>query len=408
MIRRTALLFTMLFGLAFVLNAQTQTVTYTYTGNPVAITVDSADVTSVAEIFVPTAMSISSVSARVVIEYPQVGDLEVTLLSARGTRTVLLDNDCGNLRNVNTTFDDSAPTEYEDFCPTEAGRGPFRAEQPLANSRGELSGGYWSLYVANTSSNTRTGFIRDFSITIAGTPITQPSITFDSIAHSARLDSFGVVSPGELVSIFGVALGPADGMTASALPLPTTLAGTSVTFDGVAVPILYASSLQLNVQAPFTLKPGSLTSIQVRTGAGTSGTIALEVVPAFAGLYTNQSNGRGQVRAINQNGSINSVSNPAPQGSYVSLYGTGLGAPNPPVNTGAAAPSSPLSTVNGLAAIIGGVSTNVAYAGLAPGLVGVYQVNALVPSGIAGGARSVVLLPFAGFPSQPRAFIYVQ
>lgn len=387
--------------------AQT-TATYTYTGNAVAIPVDSADVAAVAEIFVPRAIQVSSVTARVVIDYPAIGDLEIALFSPRGTRTVLLDNDCGALVNVNTTFEDTAPTGYKDFCPVEAGRGPFRPDQPLANSRGELSAGYWTLSVLNTQSDARTGSIRDFSITITGTAITQPTFTNGSVVNSARDDGFGIVSPGELVSIYGVALGPAQGVTASSTPVPTTLGGTTVMFDGVAVPILYSSSLQLNVQAPFTLTPGAVTTVEVRTTAGTSQQVQLEVASAFAGLYTTQSNGRGQVRAINENGTINSISNPAPRGTFVSLFGTGLGAVNPSVNTGAAAPTSPLATVDGTAVAIGGVSTNVSYAGLAPGLVGVYQINAQVPTGIVPGARSVLLLPRNGLPSQPRAFIYVQ
>lgn len=389
--------------------AQMQTVTYTYTGNPVAIPSEEAEVAAVAEIYVPQALVVSSVTARVFVEYPNIGDLEIALFSARGTRTLLLDNDCGALANVNTTFDDAAPTEYDDFCPAEPGRGPFRGDQPLANSRNELSAGYWTLSVLNNESDTRTGFIRDFSVTITGTVVTQPTFNLTSVVNSARDDSFGAVSPGELVSIYGVALGPTQAVSASSTPVPTTLGGTTVTFDGVAAPILYSSSLQLNVQAPFALQPGTLTTLQVRTSAGTSQSVQLEVVPALAGLYTTQSNGRGQIRAINQNGSINSISNPAPRGSFIALYATGLGDVSPDVNTGAAAPTSPLARVDeDMAVLIGGISTNVAYAGLAPGLVGVYQVNAQIPTGVVPGARSVILLPEDGVPSQGRAFIYVQ
>lgn len=388
--------------------AQTETFTYTYTGSPVLIPIEDAQVAAVAEIFVPRPIQITSVTARVFIEYPDIDDLEVALFSARGTRTVLLDDDCDGLRNVNTTFDDAAPTEYDDVCPVEAGRGPFRGEQPLANSRGELSSGFWTLRVVNQESDTNTGFIRDFSITITGTPITQPSFTVESIANSARLDAIGVVSPGALVSIFGVALGPVNPVSATSTPVPTSLGGTSVTFDGVAAPILFASSPQLNVQVPFSLTPGTVTNVQVRTPTGTSQTIPMEVVPSFAGLYTTQSNGRGLIRAINQDGTINSAQNPARRGSFISLFGTGLGMVSPSVTTGAAAPASPLATVNGMGALIGGVSTNVTYAGLAPGLVGVYQVNAQIPSGTVPGARSVVLLPPNGIASQPRAFIWVQ
>ncbi len=109
---------------------------------------------------------------------------------------------------MNTTFADSAQSRYSEFCPVEAGRGPFRGNQPLANSKGELATGYWQLFVENTESNERSGLIRDFSLTITGAGVTQFSFSPEAIVNSASLDA-GLVAPGELVSIYGVALGQA-------------------------------------------------------------------------------------------------------------------------------------------------------------------------------------------------------
>src|SRR5881392_3676861 len=106
--------------------AQTQTATYSYAGAPIPILPSTAGVSAVAEIYVPTNLIITNVTAQIQITYPTIGDLRVYLYSANGTRTILLQNDCGKLANVNTTSDDTAQSKFSDFCPVEAGRGPFR------------------------------------------------------------------------------------------------------------------------------------------------------------------------------------------------------------------------------------------------------------------------------------------
>src|SRR5260370_23503387 len=251
-----------LFLLGFSAQAQTQTVTFNYPGTPLSIPNANTNLGAVAEIYVSAAMTITSVTAQVGIDYPAVGDLSFALFSANGTRTILLKNNCGSLTGVNTTFDDSAPTKFSDFCPVEAGRGPFRGNEPLSNSKGEFSAGYWQLVVQNTNSNSRTGTLRSFSLTITGTPVTTPSFTVDAVTNSASLDG-GVVAPGELVSIFGVALGPQSGVAATTNTPPTNLGGTTVTFDGKPAPILYSSLYQVNVEGPYTLTPGTATKMQI-------------------------------------------------------------------------------------------------------------------------------------------------
>jgi uncharacterized protein (TIGR03437 family) len=398
----------LLLTLSSCLIAQTQTATYNYSGSPLTIPVSTTNLAAIAEIFVPGALTITSVTTQVQIDYPAVGDLIVYLFSANGTRTVLLSNNCGTLANVNTTFDDAAPTRFSDFCPTEPGRGPFRGNEPLANSKGELSTGYWRLFVQNTASSQRSGTLRSFSVTITGTPITQPSFTADSVANSASLDS-GVVAPGELVSIFGIALGPQTGVASNATSAPTSLGGTMVTFDGRPAPILYSSALQVNVQAPYSLTPGTTTQIQVVASGGTSRSVPMDVLSSVTGLFTTGTNGRGQVLAINQDGTTNSVSNGAAAGSFVSLFGAGLGAVTPPVNAGVAAPGTPLSTVNGgVSVVVGGLTAPVLFAGLAPGYIGLYQINIQVPPTLQPGAQRIFVVSPSGFSSQPRVFLQVK
>ena len=159
-------------------------------------------------------------------------------------------------------------------------------------------------------------------------------------------------------------MGPPAAASAPGGQLPTTLGGVTVQFNGSAVPISYVSQYRVDVQAPFSLTPGSQVGIQVTNGSQTSGTVQAPVVAANPGLYVTQADGTGQISAYNQDGTLNRVGNGAAKGSYISVYGSGLGTVNPAVAAGAVPPNSPLSTtVGGVAASIGGVPATVSYAG---------------------------------------------
>jgi subtilisin-like proprotein convertase family protein len=121
--RKSLLALVALAPLAF---AQTQTYTYSYQGLSLPIYPDDWDSAAVATILVPRSISITNVTATVQVQFSGVGDLNVYLWSPEGTRSKLLERNCGGLQNIDTTFDDSAPSRYSEFCPVEAGRGPFR------------------------------------------------------------------------------------------------------------------------------------------------------------------------------------------------------------------------------------------------------------------------------------------
>src|SRR5512142_2339754 len=103
---------------------QTQTFTYTYSGLPLPIFPDDWNTSSIASILVPKSISVTKVTASVQVQYSGVGDLNLFLWSPSGTRTKLLERNCGGLQNIDTSFDDSASAMYHDVCPTEPGRGP--------------------------------------------------------------------------------------------------------------------------------------------------------------------------------------------------------------------------------------------------------------------------------------------
>src|SRR4051794_20767454 len=184
--------------------AQSQTYTYSYSGVPLPIYPDDWNTTAVAKILIPRSISITKVTAAVQVQFGGVGDLNVYVLSPQGTRTKLLERNCGGLVNIDTTFDDSAPSMYKDFCPTEAGRGPFKGNEPLANWNGQNAYGYWKLAVENNGSGA-TGYLTGFTVTVVGTPFGPPVIDPRTIVSTSSFKSGGV-APGEQLAIVGANL----------------------------------------------------------------------------------------------------------------------------------------------------------------------------------------------------------
>jgi uncharacterized protein (TIGR03437 family) len=190
----------------------------------------------------------------------------------------------------------------------------------------------------------------------------------------------GALAPGALVSIYGSGLATSTA-TAGSFPLPFQLGGAAVSVGGVPAPILYASSAQLNVQVPFEVPPGSAV-INVSVNGTVKATTSLTVLSTAPGVFMLPP---PWAAVVNQNGVVNSPSQPASPGSMISAYTTGLGTVSPAVSTGQEAPQSPLSRTNAqVTAMIGNTSAQVQFAGLAPGFAGLYQVNILVPALAAG------------------------
>jgi uncharacterized protein (TIGR03437 family) len=387
--------------------AQESTVTASYNGYPITILPDYYDVVSVAFINVPRALKITKVTAKVQIAYPEVGDLNLFLYSPDGTRVKLLEHTCGSLRNVDTTFDDAAQSRFSETCPVEAGRGPFRGNEPLSNfNSADSSIGIWTLAVENNSSDSRAGRLNDVTLTITGTSQAQPYFRSDQVLNSANLRS-GTVAPGQVVSISGSALGPDVPVLTPAGAWPTSLADVRVNVNGADVPIRYASSTRLDVQMPFNLTGGTA-NIRVTYGSNVSTTVSVPVTTTFPGLFALQSGGTGQAKAANQDGTLNSAANAAAKGSVIAVYGIGLGIVDPPVAAGQVPPTSSLSRVtNAVAASIGGVPAPVTFAGLAPGNPGLYQINIQVPDTVSSGSREVVVSN-AGNASQNALVVQIR
>ncbi len=241
---------------------------------------------------------------------------------------------------------------------------------------------------------------------LSGAP---PSFTAAGVGNAAGFTA-PAVAPGEIVSIYGTGLGPARGLPNGGLDsvtgtLPALLGNYQVSFDGRNAPLFYISSGQINLQAPYEIAGQASTSIVVRTMDLVSNAVSFPVASAAPGIFVEQG---GQGVVLNEDGNVNSATNPAARGSAIVIFATGQGVVDPPLGTGQPAPAQPLSTARNCALTIGGQQAGVFFAGMTPGFAGLLQVNAYVPSGVAPGNAVLVRLSINGVPSQAGVTIAVR
>jgi adhesin/invasin len=189
-----------------------------------------------------------------------------------------------------------------------------------------------------------------------------------------------------LISIYGTNLAAADGRS-TATPLPTSLNGTSVSINGIPAPLLFVSATQINAQAPLETPLGTA-ALVVQNGALKSASVKVDVRAAAPGILALP--GGSHALAVNYpGGALNASQNPVHPGEYAVVYLTGQGVVDRPVASGAEAPANPLSLpLAAVRAKLGGIPAEVAFAGLAPGFVGLLQINLLVPD-VPGGEQAL-------------------
>jgi uncharacterized protein (TIGR03437 family) len=188
------------------------------------------------------------------------------------------------------------------------------------------------------------------------------------------------ISPGALATVYGANL--AGGTRATApFPWPASLAGVGIQLNGQPVPVLYVSDQQINFLVPPTLT-GLQAELTVTNSLGRSVELPLDVFPVAPGIFFDASSGFG---AILNSGSADTTGvRPASRGSFIEIYCTGLGATR---NLGDGLQRTAILPQ----VAVGGFSAQVTFSGLAPGFLGLYQVNVQVPNLAAPGTVPVVL-----------------
>jgi uncharacterized protein (TIGR03437 family) len=221
--------------------------------------------------------------------------------------------------------------------------------------------------------------------------IREASPAYPGISTGGVVDAASYVpqlAPGALASIFVSNLPP---VTATAsLPFSTTFQGVSLTVNGLNAPILgvYGDANQVNFQVPYETQAGAA-SIVVTVDSLVSNPVTVPVTATAPGLFLVGSSPAVQNYPAY---TLNSSGNPVAAGGTIIAYLTGAGAVTPAVADGAPAPASTLTHTAILpTATIGTAAAQVSFSGLAPGFVGLTQVDITVPSALAAGSYPLVI-----------------
>jgi uncharacterized protein (TIGR03437 family) len=249
--------------------------------------------------------------------------------------------------------------------------------------------------------------------TVSATPVVQTVVSAASYAS-------GPVSPGELVTLFGTGIGPATPAVMSVINgyAVLILGGVSLAIDGKNAAMVYVSQNQITVQVPYDVTIGPQKAVVVNNN-GSYAFGQVDTTATAPGLFSLDGSGLGQSAALTYSMktaqySINGSANPAHAGDIVVLYLTGEGIYATGISpaTGYVIPPTlnPLPQLNPLPAVtIGGAPATVQYAGpMVGGILGVLQVNAVVPAASTTGANVPVQVTIAGAATQPGATIVVK
>jgi uncharacterized protein (TIGR03437 family) len=216
------------------------------------------------------------------------------------------------------------------------------------------------------------------------------------------------VSAGAIVIISGNGIAPGVQGLVTAYNIigepKLSLAGISITFNGVAAPIFYVLTAtgqadQVAVQVPFETQPGTA-SVLINSAGGGSGTVTVQVVPYAPGIFETTFGGEKFAVALRPDGSYISPSNPAHPGETILIYVTGLGQTTPLTATGnAGVPGQSVAASLAVGVNNGGIPfTSATYA---PGMVGVYVITLQIPADTQTGPAQpigVVAFDAAGTP----------
>jgi uncharacterized protein (TIGR03437 family) len=227
-----------------------------------------------------------------------------------------------------------------------------------------------------------------------------PAIASNGLVNAASFAPQGVapagVVPGEIATIFGVNLTTATGINfSSGLPLPTNVLNVQVLVNGTAAPIFAVDNVnglqQVNFQVPTGVANKPTATLQVVDNGAAGNILTVPVISAQPGIFTYNVGGSNFGAILHPNSpQLADTGHPASAGEVVVIFCTGLGTVAPAPADGSPAPGGAQTTLTATVTI-GGVAAPVDYAGLAPGFVGLYQINAHVPTVLSAGNQPVVI-----------------
>ena len=204
--------------------------------------------------------------------------------------------------------------------------------------------------------------------------------------NAANFLNPNLLAPGMIAALYSQGYANQFGgqpVQSTMLPLSATLNGLQVLFNGAPVPLFYADPNQINFQVPIDAPQSGIGDLQVVEAATgrVLGDSLVQMIQAAPGIFTQTGTGSGTAAATNQDNTLNSAANPAVQGSTITIYGTGqgfIGGAPPDGNVS----NTQLQTAQFPLVVIGTGPVppeNIQYFGLSPALVGVWQLNVVIP-----------------------------
>jgi uncharacterized protein (TIGR03437 family) len=248
---------------------------------------------------------------------------------------------------------------------------------------------------------TGAGQVYDFQGTVIAPPAINTQNGIVGVVNAAAANPGTPIAPGSYVAIYGSNFASSNAEFYTPNFLPLSLNNITVSFDApasgslpaISVPgyLSYVSPNQVNVFVPWELQGYSSVQVKVTANEYDYGTVVTVPVSNYAPAFFETSS--GNAAALDAQNQVITPSHPATRGQNISLYVNGLGPVNNQPGSGFPAsttsitqktPQTPLVT-------IGGQSAQVIYSGLAPGYVGLYQVNVTVPSNIPAGSQPLII-----------------
>ncbi|MEX2261450.1 MAG: putative Ig domain-containing protein [Bryobacteraceae bacterium] len=215
-----------------------------------------------------------------------------------------------------------------------------------------------------------------------------PLLAKNGVLHNLNPQRGAPVAPGNVVAIYGSNLAVST-EAAATLPLPTSINGTSVIVGGVEAALYFASSGQINAQIPMELEPDREYQIVVSVNGAISAADSIYTSSVQPGIAAFQDRG---IIAQHSNFQLVSSAEPARPGEYIVIYLAGMGVTDVPVRTGAPSPGDPLARARVQPRVtLDGKPVEIVFAGLTPGLVGLYQINLRIPEGARHGVQSLTV-----------------
>lgn len=220
-------------------------------------------------------------------------------------------------------------------------------------------------------------------------PVLSPNAIYNIFFTPSLANALGAgLPPGTVAQVYGTGLAAQAGAPQN-VPLPNQFNGTFVAIGGYFAPLFYVSGTQLNIEVPNELTANSQYPVYISVNGALTLPQIIDVPVLQPGMVTYPD---GTAIAQHGNATLVSSTSPAIPGETLAIYLAGMGPTNTQVPSGQPTPSTQLDLVSTQPTVtVGGQNAAIAFAGLVPGGIGLYQINFVVPPGSPSGTLPLIV-----------------